>query len=312
MTQGTMSEARSTEPPEPAPETAPAPEAAADPDAGVPDAAAPGAAAVPTTPVEAFDALYAYAAPRLAEQAYVLSGRRRMAREAVEFAFHRAWDRWPEVAVDRDPVGWVRAETHQYALSPWHRFRLAHRHPDPPTGSGPVRELRAALLELPPSYRRTLLLFDGLGMGLPEVAAETEASTPAAGHRLLHARAGIAARIPQLADAEALRARMAELLVGRTETALAAPRSVRAGGERRVRLWTRGTVALTALIAAATAFTLATAPTRYEPPLAPGEAVGGVPVLSGPQQLTPEDELLRARLHAEPVTGPARLVPAPY
>ncbi|MFF8385833.1 RNA polymerase sigma factor [Streptomyces kanasensis] len=307
MTQGTMSEAQATEPSEPAP----TPDSATDPETA-PEAAAAQAAAVPATPVEAFDALYAYAAPRLAEQAYLLCGRRRLAREAVEVAFHRAWDRWPEVAVDRDPVGWVRAEAHQYALSPWHRFRPAHRHPDPATGNGRTRELRTALLELPPPYRRTLLLFDGLGMGLPEVAAETEASTPAAGHRLLHARAAVAARIPKFADAEELRTRMAELATGRSATVLPTPHAVRAGGERRVRLWTRGTVALTALIVTATAFTLATAPTRYEPPLAPGEAVGGVPVLSGPQQLTPKDEQLRARLQAEPMTGPPRLVPSPH
>ncbi|MFV2119628.1 hypothetical protein ACE14D_14750 [Streptomyces sp. Act-28] len=85
---------------------------------------------------------------------------------------------------------------------------------------------------------------------------------------------------------------------------------MRAGGERRVWLWTRGTAALSALIAMATAFTLATAPTRYEPPLAPGEVVSGVPVLSGPERLTRQEEALRSHLAREAVTGPARLVPS--
>ncbi|GGP90576.1 RNA polymerase sigma factor [Streptomyces roseolilacinus] len=303
MTQGTIGGTRAARTPDPPP-------GAAVP-TGPGAVTGPGAAgAPPATPVEAFDALYAHAAPDLVRQAYVLTGRRRLAREAVECAFHQAWDRWPEVAVDRDPTGWVRAAAHDYALSPWHRLRRAHRRPDPPTGCAAVRALRGALLELPAPYRRTLLLYDGLGVGLPEVAAETEASSPAAAHRLLHARQAVAERVPSLAEPEALRERLAELLELGAATALATPRSVRAGGERRVWLWTRGTAALSVLIAAATAFTLATAPTRYEPPLAPGEAVAGVPVLSGPQQPARQDKGLRTHLESAPVTGPARLVPS--
>lgn len=36
----------------------------------------------------------------------------------MERAFQLAWHRWPEVAVDRDPAGWVRATAYEYALSP--------------------------------------------------------------------------------------------------------------------------------------------------------------------------------------------------
>ncbi|MEU0660142.1 sigma factor-like helix-turn-helix DNA-binding protein [Streptomyces lavendulocolor] len=268
--------------------------------------------AVPSDAFEAFDALYAYAAPALVQQAYLLTGRRKLSREAVEYAFHLAWERWPEVAVDRDPAGWVRVATHEYALSPWHRLRRAHRHPDAPATDRAARELHTALLELPPAYRRALLLYDGLGLGLPETAAETEASTPATGNRVLHARELLAERIPELADPRRLHERLVALLAKGPAVVPAPPRTVRTGSERRVRLWTRGAVALTAVVVAATAFTLATAPTAYQPPLAPGEPVAGVPALGGPQRLTPQDEALRDRLRAEPVSGPARLVPDPH
>ncbi|MFF8288262.1 sigma factor-like helix-turn-helix DNA-binding protein [Streptomyces sp. NPDC016309] len=264
------------------------------------------------SPADAFDALYTYAAATLVQQAYVLTGRRRLSRESVEYAFHLAWERWPEVAVDRDPAGWVRAATHDYALSPWHRLRRSHRHPDAPTTDRSAQALRDALLDLPPAYRRTVLLYDGLGLDLPETAAETEASTPAAGNRVLHARATLAERIPELADPEALQRRLAALLDKGPAMVLAAPRTVRTGSERRARTWTRAAIGLTAIIVGATAFTLATAPTGYRPPLAPGEAVTGVPVLSGPQRLTPQDRALLDLLRARPVTGPARLVPAPH
>ncbi|MBK3582089.1 helix-turn-helix domain-containing protein, partial [Streptomyces sp. MBT65] len=84
----------------------------------------------PLTPAQAFDALYAFCAPALVRQAYLLTGRRELARESVERAFQVAWQRWPEVAVDRDPAGWVRSVAYEYALSPWHRFRPRYRHPE--------------------------------------------------------------------------------------------------------------------------------------------------------------------------------------
>lgn len=154
----------------------------------------------PLTPAQAFDALYASCAPALVRQTFLLTGRRELAREAVAWAFQRAWLRWPEVARDRDPAGWVRATAHDFALSPWHRFRPRYRHPEPPPADPADRALLDALLQLPPAYRRTLVLYDGLGLGLPETAAETEASTPAAASRLTHAREALAAQLPELAD----------------------------------------------------------------------------------------------------------------
>ncbi len=147
----------------------------------------------------AFDALYARCAPSLFHQTFLLTGRRGLSREAVARAFALAWERWPEVAVDPDPAGWVRAAAYEYALSPWHRLRRAHRAFDPPPAEPGARALLDALLELPPPYRRTLLLHDGVGLGLPETAAETEASTRATANRLMNARAALAERLPELA-----------------------------------------------------------------------------------------------------------------
>ncbi|MEE1756118.1 RNA polymerase sigma factor [Streptomyces sp. SP18CS02] len=261
------------------------------------------------TPLDAFDALYAYAAPVLVQQAYLLTGRRRLAREAVEYAFHVAWERWPEVATDRDPAGWVRAVAHEYALSPWHRLRRAHRRPDASVGGCSEPTLRSAVLDLPPAYRRTLLLYDGLGMDLPDTAAETEASTPAAAGRLTHARSVVAGRLPELGDPAVLHERLTELLGSGPAMVPAPARAVRVGSERRARFWTRAAISFTTLIVGATAFTVLTAPTGYQAPLAPGEPIGGSPVLSGPERPTPQNEALHDKLRSAPVTGPARLLP---
>ena len=205
---------------------------------------APARAATPHRPVEttsalaadqAFDALYAFCAPALVRQTYLLTGRRELARESVERAFQIAWQRWPEVARDRDPAGWVRAVAYECALSPWHRLRPRHRHPEPPPADAFDRALMDTLLQLPPSYRRTLLLYDGVGLGLPETAAETEASTRAAVNRLMHAREAVAERLPELADPEVLHWRLVELASSERLRA-AKPLVVRQSGERRAAL----------------------------------------------------------------------------
>ncbi|MER6563790.1 RNA polymerase subunit sigma-24 [Streptomyces sp. NPDC001027] len=281
----------------------------ADPLGGEP-ACGTGSPATLLTPAQAFDALYGFCAPALVRQAYLLSGRRELARESVEQAFRLAWQRWPEVAVDPDPAGWVRAAAHEYALSPWHRFRPRYRHPEPPPAEAPDRALLDVLLTLPATYRRTLLLYDGVGLDLPETAAETEASTPAAAYRLLHAREAVAARLPELTNPAVLHRRLAEVASAERLRAPKPP-AVRLAGERRARVWTRAAIAFTIAIIGATALTARTAPTRYEPPVPAGETVQGVPPRAARGTLSDAQLKLRAKLRSETQKGPDRLLPRP-
>jgi len=262
----------------------------------------------PLTPAQAFDALYAFCAPALVRQTYLLCGRRELAREAVESAFQQAWQRWPEVARDRDPAGWVRGVAYDCALSPWHRFRPRYRHAEPPPADPADRDLLHALLKLPPSYRRTLVLYDGVGLDLPETAAETEASTPAAANRLTHARQAVAARVPELADAALLHRRLSEL-ASRERLRASRPPTVRTVGERRNVFWTRAAIAFTVTIVGATTLTLRTAPTHYEPPIAPARAVRGVPVPAPMGPLSHAEQRLRDKLHGDSAAGPERVLP---
>ncbi|PWI17570.1 RNA polymerase subunit sigma-24 [Streptomyces sp. Act143] len=268
----------------------------------------PEETAASLTPAQAFDALYAFCAPALVRQAYLLTGRRELARESVEWAFQLAWQRWPEVAVDRDPAGWVRATAYEYALSPWHRFRPRYRHPEAPPADASDRALLAALLRLPPRQRRTLVLYDGVGLDLPETAAETEASTPAAAGRLMNAREAIAARLPDLSEPAELHRRLTELAA--TERLRAAkPPVVRTGSERRARFWTRAAIAFTVALIGATVLTLRTAPTHYEPPITPGAEIQGVPPKVAQGALSEAETELREKLRGAVTSGPERLVP---
>ncbi|KOV92487.1 MULTISPECIES: RNA polymerase subunit sigma-70 [unclassified Streptomyces] len=262
------------------------------------------------TPAQAFDALYAFCAPALVRQTYLLTGRRELARESVERAFQLAWQRWPEVAQDRDPAGWVRAVAYDCALSPWHRFRPRYRSPEPPPADPADQALLNALLRLPASYRRTLVLYDGVGLDLPETAAETEASTPAAANRLIHAREAVAALLPELADPQTLHRRLLEL-ASRERLRAEKSTTVRTGCERRNVFWTRAAIAFTVTIIGATTLTLRTAPTRYEAPVAPAQAVHGVPPPAGLGPLSPQEQKLRTKLHRAETSGPERLAPEP-
>ncbi|MGA4875566.1 hypothetical protein NCG97_14935 [Streptomyces lydicamycinicus] len=225
----------------------------------------------------AFDDLHTRHAAALTQQAYLLTGRPWLARRAVERGFRLAWQRWPEVAVDPDPVGWVRAAVYEYALTPWHRLcpglRTA-RGLRRASAAGPSdRALLPALLSLPAPYRRVLLLHDVVGLGPAETAAEIEASVPATAARLAHARERLAGLVPGLGldgqpparQGEILRARITALPAVARATPPAAE-DVRSGSERSARRTTRAVFGGTGLFALVTLVMMALTPDHYTPP----------------------------------------------
>ncbi|WP_043265716.1 hypothetical protein [Streptomyces sp. CT34] len=271
-------------------------------------------------PSAIFDALYDGHAGPLTQQVYLLTGRARLARRAVERAFQTAWQRWPEVAADADPVGWVRAAAHDHALAPWRRLRpRAAERPGPETPAPPPlppadQALLDTVLALPAPYRRALLLHDGLGLGLDETAAEVEASTPAATGRLTHAREYLAERLPELGlkglppgrQGEVLHARLAALTASRP-VAPPAARTVRERSERRTRRTTRAGFGATGLLALTAVAVAITTPGGHAPP--PERSVAASPT---PQvrQSPPEHRAAPYRRAAPRARhGGARLTP---
>ncbi|SPF02379.1 RNA polymerase sigma factor [Streptomyces sp. MA5143a] len=283
-------------------------------------AADPALAPPPLTPAQAFDALYSYCAPTLVQQTYLLTGSLRQARDAVERAFQQAWQRWPEVAVDPDPAGWVRAVAHDCALSPWHRLR--HRLPVPFRGRepGPApasasksadptgRALLAGLQNLRPPYRRALVLYDGVGLDLPETAAESEASTPATAGRVRYARAVVTACLPEPATPDDLHRLLTELAAD-VRPRPTRPIVLRTRADLRARRWIHAAVVFASVLLTTTALTLRTAPDRYEPPVPPGAPVSGVPPQAVPGPLSHKQLKLRSKLRAAMAAGPGRLHP---
>lgn len=221
----------------------------------------------------AFDVLYLHTARRLTRQLYVLTGDRPLARESVEYGFQEAWLRWPEIAVDPDPESWVRTAACEYALSPWHRLIRRHRgrlggfsrrggrraETDEATRSAPRvadRPLFQALQKLTGRQRHSVLLYDGVGLDLPDTAAETQATTPAAAARLENAHALLAGTVPALAGADPRRPEFTRKLGHLLREAAtsydvrpAPPSLVRTDGERRATRTSRYTGVLAAALA---------------------------------------------------------------
>lgn len=232
----------------------------------------------PEQATAAFDDLHTRHAAALMRQAYLLTGRPWLARRAVQQGFRRAWQHWPQVAVDPDPAGWVRAAAYEYALTPWHRLCPGLRTTRKPrqfheTGEPADRALLTAVLRLPAPYRRALLLHDGVGLGLYDMAAELEASTPAAAGRLTHARERVAERLPELGldghppvrQGEILRARLTALTAAQQVTPTAAER-VRSDAERSDLRTTRAAFGLAGGFALVAVVMMLVTPDHSTPP----------------------------------------------
>jgi RNA polymerase sigma-70 factor (ECF subfamily) len=134
-----------------------------------------------TTTAEAdFTALYQARFADLAGQLLAFVGDASEARDLVQEAFVRAWQRWSTIQKYDDPVAWVRRVAWNLAMSRYRRLALFRRfaHRTRPADSVAAAEpdrvvLVAALRELPERQRRALVLHYLADLPIAEIAAET-------------------------------------------------------------------------------------------------------------------------------------------
>jgi RNA polymerase sigma-70 factor, ECF subfamily len=129
-----------------------------------------------------FTALYEARFADLAGQLHAFIGDASEARDLVQEAFVRAWQRWSTVSTYEDPVGWVRRVAWNLAISRHRRlvlFRRFARRSPPPASVAAVEPDRvvlvAALRRLPEQLRRALVLHYLADLPIAEIAAETGA-----------------------------------------------------------------------------------------------------------------------------------------
>jgi RNA polymerase sigma-70 factor, ECF subfamily len=151
-----------------------------------------------------FDAFYTSTAKRLVATVYAMTGDLAEAEDAVQEAYVRAWQRWPRLTRDGDPLPWVRTVAMRLAVSTWRRTRgrlRAHfRHgpqADVPELSADRVALVVALRELGPEQRQAVILHHLLDLPVDQVAREMGVSSRAVRTRLSRARRILGERLAE-------------------------------------------------------------------------------------------------------------------
>jgi RNA polymerase sigma-70 factor (ECF subfamily) len=125
---------------------------------------------------DSFDAYFRGSKQPLLSMAYLLTGDMQMAQDLTQEAFLRTWSRWNRISKYDDPRAWTRRVLYNLAVSQSRRSRTRGKTFVPYRSAPPPNELHlilaAALRSLPENQVRALLLHDGAGLSVKEVATE--------------------------------------------------------------------------------------------------------------------------------------------
>jgi RNA polymerase sigma-70 factor (ECF subfamily) len=152
-----------------------------------------------------FDLFYLVSRPRLLRQLTVMTGNSEQAADVLQEAYTRAWQRWGRVSRLDNPEAWVRTVAWRVAVSQhrrtlvaadkvWRLFGPAEA-VEQPASSDEGMDIRAALRQLSPEHRRTLVLYEMCGLSVPQVADETGVAEGTVKSRLSRARAALGAAL---------------------------------------------------------------------------------------------------------------------
>jgi RNA polymerase sigma-70 factor (ECF subfamily) len=148
-----------------------------------------------------FDSFFESSWGRLQGQAYVLTGSREAAQDLTQEVLLRAWKHWETVSLMDNPEAWARKVLQNLGVEWWRKSRR-RRSPDqaPATTVQPEShpELAQAMQSLPESHARALLLHDGIGMTVAEVANELAVPEGTVKSWLSRSRKVVAERLAQL------------------------------------------------------------------------------------------------------------------
>jgi RNA polymerase sigma-70 factor, ECF subfamily len=127
-----------------------------------------------------FDRFFRTAKQPLVSMAYVLTGDIQVAQDLTQEAFLRTWSRWHRISHYDDPQAWTRRVLYNLIISRSRSNKVRQREADPRRSAPPPGEshllLAAALRSLPENQMRAMVLHDGAGLSVKEVAFEMKAA----------------------------------------------------------------------------------------------------------------------------------------
>jgi len=126
---------------------------------------------------EGFDRFFNAERDRLVAQAYLLVGDVHAAQDLAQRTLERAWRHWARVSGYDRPEAWARRVLFNLALNEHRRWGREQAWSDvgAPVVDGPSERhlaLVQALRSLPPDQRKALVLHDGAGVPVAQVADE--------------------------------------------------------------------------------------------------------------------------------------------
>jgi RNA polymerase sigma-70 factor, ECF subfamily len=130
----------------------------------------------PSTDDEAasFDDYFRASKKPLLAMAYMITGDIQVAQDLTQEAFLRTWIRWSRVRNYDDPRAWTRKVLRNLIVSKSRSDTVRRSRVESPGTVAPPDEthlmLAAALRSLPESQMMAIVLHDGAGMSVPEVA----------------------------------------------------------------------------------------------------------------------------------------------
>jgi len=121
---------------------------------------------------EPFDAFFREERGRLVSQAYLLTGDLHSAQDLAQATLERAWRHWSEVSSYERPAAWARRVVFNLAVNQHKRLSR-----EEPLGRHDQDHLALveALRTLPSTQQQALVLHDGVGLSVAEVACELHA-----------------------------------------------------------------------------------------------------------------------------------------
>jgi RNA polymerase sigma-70 factor (ECF subfamily) len=147
-----------------------------------------------------FDEFYLATRGALLRQLTAMTADTELAKDVVQEAYARAWQRWSRVSGLDDPQGWVRTVAWRLAVSQFRRHSVARRFAGVLRGRGaeePARleetwDVQDALRTVSPERRQAMVLHDLCGYSVEQVAADTGVPVGTVKSRLSRGRADLA------------------------------------------------------------------------------------------------------------------------